>query len=69
MVYLISINCKWMLGGDQAFCESYTCVIFRNANKTVCTSIIMIYKWAHAEVPGCFATNPFPPLDISPKDF
>ena len=27
MVYLISINYKWLLSVDQAFCKSYTCDI------------------------------------------
>ena len=25
MIYLISINYKWLLSVDQAFCENYTC--------------------------------------------
>ena len=28
MVYLISINYKWLLNIDQVFCDSYTCYQF-----------------------------------------
>ena len=41
MVYLISINYKWLLTVDQAFCKSYTCI--NRYGNTIKMAVMHIY--------------------------
>ena len=45
MVYLISINYKWLLSVDQAVCESYTCsdTVFTTDGGMSATGELMLY--------------------------